>query len=182
MALANFVAIRKAVRERLAGTIATPPRQVTAGRFGGEWYERLEDHAKRLRALTRPRYDVQVRRIPRGRSSPAEPGNVALYDIEVRLVCGYALKHPALNDDKRDEIRALAEQDADVIRQALGWGNVLLQTSGGTPTGLVSGRLRFDAYAVLREEFGTGGAKEGAGLFETEILLTGRVLVTMATS
>lgn len=181
MAYADFAAIRKAIRERIEGTIATAPRQMTAGRLKGQLYTTLDDAGKRIRALSAPRYEVTIPRVTRSASSPPENGSLGIYDLEVKLRCAYALKAPVVSDDLRDSVRAIAEQDCDRLRQALGFPNVLRQTSAAVATGLRSGQLRFTTYDVLREEFGSGGDK-GAGLYETQLTFTGVVVVTMATS
>lgn len=147
MANIAFTAIRARIREVLQdgeGLIRT----VTQGRVGGDYWSGAPAEVWKPRALIRPRIDVLIDNY--GPHSATGPGNHSLrvYQAEATVVSAYLLPEPVLGDTARDAAIATAEQDGEVIAQALSWPGNLHATEGGTVTGIIGGCLTFAGWSV----------------------------------
>lgn len=180
VAYASFTNIRKAVRERMEAALSST-RDIASGRFDGEYYTNMQDQERRLLSLITPRYDVRIVGASRHESSPTINSTLALMTIELDIICSYALATPAEADDTRDVVRATAEQDADIIRQALTFPNNIDDTSAAAATGLVSGRLEWNGFEVTREEWGEG-TDDAMGILETAHHFEGIINIAQAAS
>jgi len=129
----------RAIVEDGAGSLRT----ITADTFRGHLYETLGVDAKAVRALVKPRAEARIVNLERHPGTTFEMGSFQLYsvELEVLMVRSGHFTH-ALKDTERDDLKALAARDGDVLRQALGWpGNV-------TGAGVVSDMLRYESSEV----------------------------------
>jgi hypothetical protein len=165
---AILTAIRAAV-ENSAGYNLTVP----AGRFAGDLYASLEPDGQSLRALVTPRIEARITRIAPLSSSPLEEYPLVRYLVEFEiLVVRHGNDTHRLIDATRDDIKALAAQDADVLCQTL--ENPLGGSLGWAyGTDLVSQRLEYISSDVSDFELGD----DGGGLIRTSHLFSGIVQV-----
>lgn len=144
MANIDCDAIITRVREVLqdgAGSIRT----ISSARFDGGFYQGMSPEEQSLRALATPRVEPSVFVTGRNPDSPPINGTLLFYDVTVTVaVVRHLSPTHKLDDAKRDDIKALAANDSDIVAQALCWPGNLTATSGGTPTGLIGGYLRFE--------------------------------------
>lgn len=125
MAYAKFGAILTRLRqviEQSAGTL----REVPSARFAGDLPDGLSDNALGQRAITKPRVEASIAGMRPSHASPPDSGSLHILDVdfEVRVVRLLSpLEH--VSDADRDALRALAYEDADVLRQALRFGGNL---------------------------------------------------------
>jgi len=164
----------RAVIETAAGSLRT----ITANTYEGSVFDGLDDAEKTKRALYKPRADATITRIARNPGSPPMYGSLALYDVGVEVLVVRALKPEHKGDTDaanaaRDDVKALAINDADVLCQAL----CTLGNLSAATTGVVSGQLRYEeteSEAFLDDD--------DAPRIETRHRFTGIVQVTLATS
>lgn len=152
MANIASTAIRKRIRE-VVDDGAGLARTVSAGRISGDYWEGSAEWAGRGRTLTKPRFDIPTFLPVPNTPGAMELGSFQIYVIQPVLVCEYDLGAVLDTDDNRDAARATAEQDADVLRQALGWAGNLTTTAAGTATGILDGYLRYEDGQVQLEEW-----------------------------
>lgn len=153
MANADNAAIRKRIREVLddgAGLIRT----VSSGRVSGDYWYPTDAFAGRTRAVEKPRFDILPFEIQPLTPAQFELCNTKIYVYRITIACEYALPPSVHSDDQRDAVRATAETDADMFRQALGWSGNLSSTAAGAATGIVDGNLIFESYSPESEDWG----------------------------
>lgn len=176
LAAAAIIARIREVLQESAGDSRTVP----SGRFFGDIPTGLAEQTLRARALVRPRVEVTIPRAVRHPQSPLSNGSILLYaiDVEVRVVRVLPSRVAALTDVQTDAVRALAIEDADVIRQAFEVGRNLATTSAGVSTGLLSGALRYADSSVRI----SSNESEAAPLIETIHAFTGAAKATSEAS
>lgn len=143
MALIAADAILTRIREACEDGVGSIRVIASTRYYGGAAFD-LDDSEESLRGMERPRVEARIGQVRRHTSTPSITSNLALYelDVVVRVVRHLAPDHK-LDDDLRDDVKALALEDADVLNQALTWPGNLTTTTGGTATGLISGMLRY---------------------------------------
>src|SRR5262245_46890621 len=109
MAFANFDAIRTAVSETLRGLWA-PVRALAPGTFDDDIFSGTLLAPKFQTLIS---YDLHA-------DSPPEPSLTRLYSVAVVIRTSYTLP-TTLPANVYAASKARAEQDADVMAQALGW-------------------------------------------------------------
>lgn len=176
MANINATAIRTRIREVLddgEGLVRT----VSAGELSGDYWDGMPTRALRARTIQKPQFAIPyIPKVPKtGAGALTEIGDTQIYEIEPTLIVAYDLRPYAEQSGSIDEDFATAEQDVDVIRQALGWPDNLDQTKAGTPTGIIDGWLRYLGDEVLEQNV-------VAQLLRIQIRFRGHVQVTLATS
>jgi len=177
MATADFDAILTAVREVLEDATGTL-RTIGAAVYQGNLNASLSDEEMTLRALNKPLVESRIGAISRNDASPNIFGSLSLLDIEVvvRVVRHLDQAHE-LDDDIRDDVKALSAADGDVIMQALTFPGNLTQTSGSAATGLVSGMLSYEGSDPPDTQQEATGS-----IITTEHNFSGVVQVTLAVS
>lgn len=163
------------VLEQAAGSLRT----ITAGTYLGDFPEGEDDMGSARAVVTGARVEARVTSVKRSPSSPPVVGNLALYELEVRVRVQRLIDRTAqINDTLRDTAKALSFQDADVLAQALGFPGNLSTTTAGTATGIVSGLLSYvDSSVDVR-----GPLDDGASIIETDHRFTCVARSTPATS
>lgn len=150
MAYLATTAIRKRIREVLNDGHGLV-RGLTQGRLDGDYWAGSGDWASGVRTLGAPRFDIPsmpIRPIP----GAFEMGDFQLYELDLTIICHYDPGEALATDDDRDAVRATAEQDADVIRQALGWPGNMRATEAGDETGILDGYIRMVSFSIDRED------------------------------
>lgn len=174
MANVDGEAIQTAIREVLLDGEGDK-RTIGSTVYNGGLYESLPANEKARRALGKPIVEATSRVTGRHAGSPQVKGNkqILAIEVEVRVVRAITLTHK-IDDDVRDTlIGSAANDDADVIQQALTYPGNVSQTSSGDSTGIVSGLLRYAG-----SDFPNFVAEEGQpGRVETVHRFTGLVQV-----
>ncbi len=153
-------------------------RTVTSGRFNGGAYAGQPPGSETLYALATPTFRTAITGQRRHPASPPILGSFTLYeiDVEVEVIRGLQLRHK-VNDDIRDDAKALAANDADVLAQALTYPGNMTGTSASALTGLVSGVLQYEGSSGTIEL-----ADDTNGRIVSTHTFSGVVHVTLATS
>ena len=141
MAFIPFAAIRARLRtvlENGGGLVRTVP----AGRVEGDYWAGELAGDGLVRTLGPPKYTLIIDDYDRSPASPPEPSSIRLYDVRATLECIYRLPEAVESSEGRDAALSTAEQDGDVIAQALEWGDNLSEAT----TGIVGGVFRFDGW------------------------------------
>jgi len=159
MAYARFNTALERIREvveQSAGTF----RPVPTGRFSGELPEGLSDESAMAKAASVPRVEASITSIEPSSSSPPALGDVRIYEVQVTVKVVRVLSPlEQVSDADRDELHALAAQDADVLSQALGFPGNLARTAAGVDTEIVSGLLVYRSSSVLVKKPADDGAQ-----------------------
>lgn len=165
----------RGVLEDGTGTLRT----ISSTRFDGGLYDSLPDDEKSRRALDRPVVEATITKMERSPHTYAQPGSLAIrrITVEVKIVRHLNEEHK-LVDATRDDEKALAVVDADMVAQALEYPGNLTQDAGANATGLVSGRLQYVSSTVERVQLGD----KQPGMIVTKHTFTGDVQITLATS
>ena len=149
MAYLRFNTALKRIREvveQSAGAL----RAVPVGRFLGDLPQGLDDESAMARAISTPRVESSITSVTPSSSSPPVLGDLRIYEVQVSVkVLRVVTPLEQVSDADRDELQALAAQDADVLSQALGFPGNLTQTADGTLTEIVSGLLVYRSSSVL---------------------------------
>lgn len=179
MAYMDADAILTAVRDVIednAGTL----RAIAESRFAGSLPDGLTDSAASVRAMSTARAEATIVKGGLHKTNYPINSNMGLRSITVRIV---VIRHlhlgEKLSDSLRDDAKALAAQDGDVLWQALSCPGNLTLDSGANATGIVSGMLNEWAGSDLKRLQLRG---EEAGLLETVHTFRGVVKVTQAVS
>ncbi len=118
-------------------------RTVSSTRFNPDLYTGLEAQAQALRALVKPIFDVEILHEEPSADTPMDSHSMAFKQITVRVtVVRAGTLAEKLTESTRIALKALAYEDADLIKQALLQNQNLTQTTAAAATGLISGRLR----------------------------------------
>ncbi len=143
MAFVDHDAILTAIRE-ICDSGTGNIRTIAAARFQGGAYRGQSPGSEALYSLAAPTFRTAITGQRRHPDSPPITSTLGLYEIDVQIevIRTLELRHK-LTDSIRDDAKALAANDADVLAQALSWPGNLTQTSGADPTGLVSGYLAY---------------------------------------
>ena len=178
MAYLAASAIQKRVREVIEGA-AGSLRTITAGTYAGDMPEGNSDMDLARGAIAKPTVEALVTSAGRSASSPPVIGNLALYDLELRVrVVRIIDRTMQINDTLRDAAKALAFQDADVLAQALGFPGNLSTTAAATATGIVSGLFTYrGSQSSVR-----GPVDDVASIIETDHRFTAIARSTPAVS
>lgn len=163
------------VLEDSAGTLRTVP----AGRFDGNLPTGLSDTTEMRRAFEKPRIAATITGLSRHPASPPINGSLMLYSVavEVRIV-RTVTRLEQLSDADADTLRALATEDADIVRQALEYPGNLTQTTAGAATNIASGLLYYSGSVIRVQR----AIDEGSQLLETVHTFTGVAKVYPATA
>lgn len=154
-------------------------RTITAAAFGSNLPDEFSPMADAVRALAAPQVEPLIEEIERSPSSPPLVGNVALYRIRVRVRCVHRVPGwYQIKASERDDVKGAAAQAADQLAQALSWPGNLTATSGGTPTGLVSGMLSYLKSTIAPVSV----VEDGAAVIATDHLFTGTIKSAPAVS
>lgn len=171
-------AIQKRVREVIESA-AGGLRTITAGTYTGDMPEGLVDMDLARGAIAKPTVEALVTSAGRSASGYSVIGNLALYDLELRVRVVRIIERTAqITDALRDEAKALAFQDADVLGQALGYPRNLETTTAGTATGIVSGLFTYRGSTTSVR----GPVDDGASIIETDHRFTAIARSTPAVS
>jgi hypothetical protein len=137
--------------------------EIPATRFDGDLYATLELDEQSRRALVSPRIEARITRVTPFPSSPLEEYPLVRYEIGIEiLVVRHGNDAHKLVNATRDDIKALAVQDADVICQAL-------EYKWAQATDLVSNRLTYVSSDIGDFEL----TDDGSGLISTVHSFTG---------
>lgn len=132
-------------------------RKIPAGSYTGDWHNELTIDEQVRRASINPRFDVTLGGIRPNPASPPTTGNLFIYDLDLVVMVA---RHMWLSEqltEIRDQVFALAMQDADILRQALTYTGNLTQTEAGDATGLASGRLEWVESNQAEVEYAPAG-------------------------
>lgn len=170
-ATAILTAIRQ-VTEDAAGSI----RIIAADTYEPGAAEGRSQLAQATEAMVSPRAEARITDTTQHPASPPEQGSFMLLGLAIEVVVTrrYDASH-ALDPDVRTALYAVAAQDSGRLKQALGWPGNLTETVSGTPTGLVSGCLRYVSSSVGELE----SIDDANGLIRTTHEFTGVALVSM---
>jgi hypothetical protein len=162
VAYTKYDTILERVREILEDGYGSV-RAINAGRFSGELYEGLPRETQtRLGILSQKPIEASIVEVQRHPQALVVTGSVQIerFILEVRVV--RTLETLATVDDNtRDDCKALAAEDSDAIKQALEWPPNLATTQGGTAT---------DCKALIHERSSvrlTTGPQGGAATLTT---------------
>ena len=133
-------------------------RAIPSGTFGGGIFETLGTDAESQKAMVLPAAEAKIIKQSVNKASPPQPGSVRLYDLEiqVRLIRHINLEHTTI-DAVRDDTKALAARDGDVLSQALGYPDNINTDAAGATTGLVSGMLNYISSDVGKTDVSESG-------------------------
>lgn len=135
MAYTKYDAILERVRELLEDGYGSI-RAISSSRFQGGLHDGLPNETlPRLGELSQKPIEASITGVSRHPQRLTIVGDVQIerFTLEVRVV--RALATPTqVNDALRDDVKALAVEDSDVIKQALEWPANLTSTQGGTTT------------------------------------------------
>lgn len=135
MAFTKYDAILERVRELLEDGLGSY-RAISASRFTGNAPEGQGPEAQaRFGALAQKPIEASITAVERHPQRLTIVGNVQIerFRMEVRVVRTLPTD-TSVDDDLRDDAKALAVEDADVIKQSLEWPGNLTTTAGGTST------------------------------------------------
>jgi len=176
---ADFDAVLTAIRGVLVDNNGNV-RTVGANRFRGEMFATSDDAAKNV-IVSKPRVEARIASIEPHPARPLRMGSFTLYNIGVEILTIRDISGAEeLIDSRRDDVRALAANDADLIAQAVEYAGAsgnLAQTAGASPTGLVSGVLTYVGSDMGDIVVGAAGSR-----IESTHKFTGVVNASMATS
>ena len=162
------------VLESSAGVLRTVP----ASRFTGDLPEGLGDDEDMRRAMATPRIEASIQSMERSAASPPVIGSYAIFDLTILIrIVRTITPLEQLDDASRTALQALADEDVDVVSQALGYPNNMQQTAAGTACDLVSNVLLHRSSKVIVKK-----AIDGAQPLETQHLFLGRAISRPATS
>lgn len=177
MASFNAQAFYKRLREVIddgLGSVRTVPNDRIAGNLPAG----LTPTAQFERTINRPRFDCLVTHVtPSDDSPPGAVGSIALLDVEFELRFVYALPLMESPDEERDNARAIALEDMDLVRQALEWHDQLSATDAGVSTQIIRGSVRMVSFDVSNESFAPDQQ-----VMRTVHRYTSTVQITQATS
>lgn len=128
------------IRE-LVDSAAGLSRTISSSRFSAEWNAALSRDEQSRRAMDKPRFDVVMTKLERTpHTMPSS--NIGMWNVGVRVTVARHLnvQHKVV-ETLRDDVLTLANIDADMIAQALGYLGNARVTSGASATGLVGGKL-----------------------------------------
>lgn len=135
MAYAKYDTILERVRELLEDGYGAV-RAVNANRFTGDLYEGLPRETQtRLGVLSQKPVEASIVEVSRHPQALTITGSVQIerFTLEVRVI--RTLETLAQVDDgTRDDVKALAAEDSDAIKQALEWPPNLRTLQDGTAT------------------------------------------------
>jgi hypothetical protein len=179
VAYIKAAAILRRIREVLeeaAGTL----RVIPSTRFLGDIPDGLSDEEETRRALEKPRIAAALVDVTRSAASPPVTGNFIIYDVtlDVRIIRTLTTLEQ-ISDDDDETLRALAFEDADVVRQALEYPGNLTQTSAAVATDLASGML---SHVRSTQQRARGAVNGGAQTLETIHRFTGYAFARPAVS
>lgn len=150
-------------------------RTISASSYQGGIYDSLGRDAESTAALIKPRAEANIRDVSPHPAGHNVLGSVLLraLTIEVRLVRHLNLIH-ATSNSLRDDLKALATRDGDVIAQALTYPGNLTTDSGANATNLVSGCLLYQSSKVGAVELDgeAGGRIETVHTFSATATVT----------
>lgn len=151
-ALAILTRIRE-VLEDGAGDV----RALPSGAFGANTHEALDALADSMASIGKPQAHAKIAATSRHESSPMRMSSFTLeaLEIEVRIVRDFD-GYRDLSADARTALDALAASDGFDVAQALTFSGNVAATTGGAPTGLVSGMLEHVGNAIPSIEFAAG--------------------------
>lgn len=114
-------------------------RTAAAARFTGDLPDGLTDEEQARRGVVGARVEPRIVEVRRHPQRLVITGDVQyhLVVLEVRVVRTLATEQD-VDDGLRDDVHALALQDASVLSQVLEWPGNLRQTAGGEDTDLLS--------------------------------------------
>lgn len=119
-------------------------RTISTARFDGGFYSTLARDEQSRRSLVTTRAEARIESVRLSEHSPQQPCNVYIYDLDVSVsVVRHMNNAHRLVDATRDDVKSLAVQDGDVLRQALCYPLNLTADNDGDNTGIISGRLRY---------------------------------------
>lgn len=169
MATVDATAIRTAIRQRLEGVI-TGARAIAPGELSGDSFAGASTYTRQMRSSVVPRFVVRIPGQRRNEASPAACSSIRIIDLDVTVTYTYKLPNPANLPDVYEEEKAHADGDVDTMARSLEWPGALDATLDGSPTGLVSGLLRFNGASVVTED-------AASGLYEIQSTHTAIVVV-----
>jgi hypothetical protein len=145
-------AILRAIRQTLESAIDAP-RALADSTFDRASYAGLDDATIAVRALVRPRFDVELLGFTRTSAVAPEQSSRAVIDVAMRVLLTYSTEHEAREDD-RFIVRGKALQDSELARRALCYPGSLAVDAAGAETGIISGCLLAKTQArVVREDW-----------------------------
>lgn len=161
MAYVPFAAALRAAREALEAAHGSL-RTIPAGRLTDALHEGAsEDELARRGALEAKPSRVELAGMRPHPASPPIIGSVLIYETDWEVTISRTVSpEQQVDADSMSELRALAWEDADVIRQALCTPPNLATTSTGTASGLCGDALVYvGTSAVLRTSQPPGKAQ-----------------------
>lgn len=173
MAVVNTGPFYERMRELLEAG-AGSMRAIAAGTFKGGLPDEQSDRNTAVKLYGSPRCEALIVNNARSPASPPIRSDLAIYaiDVRVRVVRLLGLVEQVTDSD-RDEVKALAASDADLLRQSLEAGN-LAATEDGRSTGVVSGMLSYrDSKATVRRI-----AADALTVIETDHMFHGSITST----
>ena len=153
MANTAYAAIRKRLREIVDDGDGLV-RVVSSGKFSGDYWTGITAWAGHTRALSKPRFAVPAMITALADGTPIfTNASHKIERVDMRIECEYALPIPTSSDDDRDAQVATAEQDGDIIAQAVGWPGNMTQTEAAAPTGILDGSIRHTLSRPVIEDW-----------------------------
>ena len=175
MAVLDEDAIRDTLREVLTGA-AAGVRAIAAGNLSADAAEGMTDLALSQRAMILPRFTVGIGYEPID-EQPAGPSNLWLETINVSITQTYVLSTAALQPNEYSAVKTTSAAIASAIRLAFAWPGKLSASVAATPTGILSGVLRWTGTRVERDQAPQQGQADGGGLYQTRSDFTGTVQI-----
>ena len=180
MALLNEDAIRDTIADVITGAIAGV-RAIAVGSLSADAAEGMTDLALASRALPLPVFTVAIGYEPLD-DPPPQPSNLWLEQINVAITQTYLLSTAALQPNEYRAAKATSAAIASAIRIAFSWPGKLSMSAAASPTGILSGVLRWTGSSVTRDQAPQQGQAEGGGLYQTRSDFTGFVQTAASTS
>ena len=180
MPVLNEGVIRDVIAEVLTGAILGV-RAIPAGNLSADAAEGMTDLAMAGRALTLPVFTVSIGYEPLD-DPPPQPSNLWLEQINVTITQTYLLNTAALAPNQYRAAKATSAAIASAVRIAFSWPGKLSANAAASPTGILSGVLRWTGSSVTRDQAPQQGQADGGGLYQTRSDFTGFVQTAASTS
>lgn len=144
MPYAQFQRALTAIREALdsgGGSLRTVP----TSRFTDDLHNNLSNEEQRRRGIRSDKpFRVDIVLMEPHEASPPITGDLVLYQVDFEIVVSRTVSvGEQVDADTMSTLRALAFEDADVIRQSLGTPPNLAQTSAALATDIAGGHLTY---------------------------------------
>lgn len=165
----SFTPLINAVENHLISGSGVYPYTVSSSYYSLNWfYENRSQEGLSQDTLTKPQLKVKINSF-QDANAWFKPNTKTMYDVEIGIDMAYHLDSKVLKN-KRSQLETLVPNDAILIQRCLCNPSTMLTSSLG-PTGLCSGRLKFDRYTNVKYDYQNSVAT-------AQVIFTGKVVLT----